>query len=232
MDDVSEVFRSRGIGELASRAFHEFNNVADYVWKAPRLIEHETKLELKKLDRYFPDRPDLAEQRWKMEEHKLASVFPFLIAVGNLYSVVSLFEVYLLLLQTLVNNGSAIPQDCQKKQGAARALCLLKSIGVAFESSTLNQPIQAAFKIRNCLVHAGGLLSQSRDEKELRRIVAQRTFLTDMHKSANANEVSIAQSTLGERLRITNAYSFLLVSYVRDFYLDICERTDNLVSIP
>jgi hypothetical protein len=39
---------------LAHSAYSEFGDIADYVWKSPRLIEAETKLEIEKLKAYFP----------------------------------------------------------------------------------------------------------------------------------------------------------------------------------
>ena len=45
------------LDELATYARIEFEGVSDYIWKSPRLIEHETELELQKLPMYFPNDP-------------------------------------------------------------------------------------------------------------------------------------------------------------------------------
>ena len=66
--------------KIADRAYLEFTDVADYIWKSPRLIEHETKIETRKLKDYFPNNEEHAKLRWHFESNKLNSVFPYLIA--------------------------------------------------------------------------------------------------------------------------------------------------------
>ena len=58
--------------------------------------------------------------RWRRESEKLTRVFPYLIAVGNLFSVVSLFESYLLLLGGKLQDHSGIPLGSVKGQGVTR----------------------------------------------------------------------------------------------------------------
>jgi hypothetical protein len=83
---------------LSASAQLEFEDVADFLWKVPRFIEHERQLELTKLDDYFPDNPELRERRWMFEFSKLNHTFQYLVATGNLFCAVSLFETYLLVL--------------------------------------------------------------------------------------------------------------------------------------
>jgi hypothetical protein len=85
---------TKEIDRIAESAYREFSNAADYVWKTPRFIEKEYNDELEKL----PDDEELARLRWRLESTKLKHVFPFLLATGNLFSVTSLFETYLLRL--------------------------------------------------------------------------------------------------------------------------------------
>jgi hypothetical protein len=61
--------------ELASRATAEFENVSDFVWKAPRLIETERQIEREKLDRYFPDDQESRDRRWRAESQNLDHTF-------------------------------------------------------------------------------------------------------------------------------------------------------------
>ncbi|WOJ88836.1 hypothetical protein RZS28_13605 [Methylocapsa polymorpha] len=88
---------------LASQAFSEFSEAADYYWKSARLIDSELKSEALKLSDYYPlsgeEKADriaikLRKFRWTREHRKLTGVFPYLIAAGNLFSCVSLFEVF------------------------------------------------------------------------------------------------------------------------------------------
>lgn len=40
--------------DITDRAYREFTDVADYIWKSPKLIRHETELETQKIKDYFP----------------------------------------------------------------------------------------------------------------------------------------------------------------------------------
>jgi hypothetical protein len=221
--------RSGELHSLAWKAHDEFNNVADYIWKSPRLIEHEAELERKKLDIYFKDRPDLAKLRWQHESHKLTSVFPYLIAVGNLITVMSLLEIYLLLLQTQLKKHVSIPEPSLKGQGTSRWLGYLKAIGIDVSSIARHEQVQTASRIRNCLVHAAGVLSNSRNEKELRQIQSTKVYVAPEHrKSENENELlRIVTTQLGDRLQITNDYSHVSSSYARDYFIGICKAIDD-----
>jgi hypothetical protein len=87
-----------------------------------------------------------------------------------------------------------------------RSINYLKKKGVDVASIALYEQAQAAMRIRNCLVHAAGMLSSARDEKELRRIQANRIYLApDLRKKSIEEKVVIVRDTpLGDRLQITN----------------------------
>ena len=168
MNDVSLTLSGQ-LDELAIYARIEFEGVSDYIWKDPRLIEHETELELQKLPLYFPNDPQIAALRWHRESEKLTRVFPYLIAAGNLFSVVSLFESYLLLLGGNLQNHSGIPLDSVKGQGATRLFNYFKKIiKLPPDAVPLYEQVQAAVKIRNCLAHASGMLAWSRERGALK----------------------------------------------------------------
>ena len=93
---------------IASNASWEFSQISDYIWKSPRLLDQETKLENQKIAEYFPDDPKLAELRWQRESPKIDKVFPYLIALGNMFSVMSTFEVYLLIISNLITLESKL----------------------------------------------------------------------------------------------------------------------------
>ena len=97
------------LGELEWKAVHELNDVSDYIYKSPRLLKHERTLEQQKLDAYFPDGGINADIRWRYESKKLNETFPRLIAVGNLFAVLSIFENYVLLL---LKNPARTRRDC------------------------------------------------------------------------------------------------------------------------
>jgi hypothetical protein len=214
--------------KLAIRAHDEFSTVADYIWKAPRLIKYERELELSKLPIYFPDNKDLAEWRWRHESNKLDRTFPFLIAVGNLFTAASLFEIYLLMLSKDLEAKCEVKINSVRGQGSSKIFNYMKLIGIKYNAIELYKQIDAALKIRNCLVHASGILTWSRDELELRRIYNTRTFLSNEHRKNHANEniepdeVTIIKNEFGDRMQISNMYSFLVCCYFRDYFMELC----------
>lgn len=210
------------------RAYQEFSDIADYIWKAPRLLDHEREVELDKLPEFYPKDPETAEERWRRESRKLDSIFPYLIATGNLFSVTSLFEAYLILLAQDLEKSTGVSISSARGQGASRIFNYLKLIGIKFSSVELYHQMDAALQIRNCLVHASGILSWSRYENELRRIQKSGVFLSPDHRSrrnankGEINEVQIVESHLGDRIQITNKYSWLACWYFRDYFMGLC----------
>jgi hypothetical protein len=220
--------KQTAVGCLAKEAYLEFNDVADFIWKAPSLIEHQEEIERAKLREYFPNDIKKQSWRWWYESSKLKGIFPFLISVGNVFSVVSLFETDLLRLCLLVQGFSGVRLRDTKGQGVYRSLEYLRRMGVGTTHSQFSTPVDAALKIRNCLVHASGFLSYSREEEELKRIVKSRTFLVGKHRNAKDDDpVRIIQSDLGVRLHITNEYPWLLSMYLRDFFLELCRLAES-----
>jgi hypothetical protein len=86
----------------------------------------------------------------------------------------------------------------------------------------LSTQVDAALKIRNCLMHASGLLAHSRDAEELRRILKSGTFLLREHRKEKGL-LRIVETGVGQRLQVANDYPWLLSSYLRDFFLDLCQ---------
>jgi len=221
------------IQKLSKTAQIEFSDSSDYIWKSPRLLQKEHEIELDKLSKYFPGRPDLAELRWKFESEKLNSIFPYLISTGNLYSVTSLFETYLLRLSKELEKGLSKNLSEYKGQGFQRIFKFLKDANPNIEKSVLRQQVDAAIKIRNCLAHASGLLPWSRNEAELRQIKEKSIFLSKEHRDRNVGNndffemVSIVPSWLGDRIQITNQYSWTVCIYFREFFVDLCNIFTN-----
>lgn len=222
------------LAELATSAQREFEDVGDYIWKSPRLIEHEMKLEKSKLNIYFkglPDESKFQRFRWHRESHKLHHTFPYLISVGNLLSLLSLFESYLLLLAAELQAHTKVPLSSSKGQGVNKLFNYIKSLGIKFEEIPIYEQIQSAIRIRNCLAHASGMLSWSRDSHQLRIIQSNGLYLSREHRIMRTqqgrefHEILIVNTELGERISVDNKYCHVLCSYLISFYCELCTST-------
>jgi hypothetical protein len=227
IEDPSPIADPR-VRPVAMEAYEVFNDVLDYVWKAPSLIEHQKEIELRKLSEFQPDESWIRDFRWHLESKKLHQVFPWLMASGNLFTVVSLFEVYLLRIARIVEThaaaGASVPQ---RSQGVQRAMAVLRGAGIEPSGVRLWPQVEAALKIRHCLMHAGGILVNSRDEREIQRLAASHTYLAPEHRQRRIPDeppmVSIVYNTaLGDRLEITNYYAWLAAAYLRDAFTILC----------
>jgi hypothetical protein len=227
---------TKRLAELANHAHHEFVDVSDYVWKSHRLIDHEKELELSKLDAYFPNQPDYQKSRWELESNKFENTFPYLISVGNLFSVLSLFESYLLLLASELELDAKVSLSATSGQGVTKLFKFMKSLGVDFEQIALYEQIQAAIRIRNCFAHASGMLSKSRESHELRRLQVTGSYLSREHRIRRIelcrefDEIRITSSYLGDRLRLDNQYCHVLCSYLQTFFVELCDVADLTLS--
>ena len=218
------------IEQLRERASREFWDITDFIWKAPHLIDHEAKLEAKKLDAYFPDKSINRSRRKESETRKLEGTFPYMISTGNLFSVISVFETYLLLLagELQVLTGLQIADVKGSRQGINKLFSYFQMCGVPPESVPNHAQILAAIKIRNCLMHASGILSWSKDEEDLRRIERSMLFLPkedrERHRKSMKVEpfVKIVSSSLGDRIVIQNIYAYYLSSYLREYFMKLC----------
>jgi hypothetical protein len=232
MKSKSSSFSERVL-ELESAAFFEFNNLADYVWKSPRLLEHETALEQKKLARYFPDDSKTAEMRWKHESHKLTRVFPYLIAVGNLYSATSLFESYMLLLADILQDRSGVQIDTARGLGITKFFSYFKSQGLRPSHIPLFEQVSAGIRIRNCFAHASGMLAWSRNEKELRRLQSGGVYLSLDHRKRRISlggrfdDILITNTPLGGKLQISNNYPHVVTNYFREYFSELCKAVED-----
>jgi len=89
----------------------------------------------------------------------------------------------------------------------------------------------AALKFRICLVHAGGELSWSRDETELRRIMNSKNHLAAEFRD-NAREKPLVQrnsGVIGDRLHIENEYSHMAYAYLRDHFCSLASAVRTCV---
>ena len=221
---------------IANNASWEFSQISDYIWKSPRLLDQETKLENQKIAEYFPDDPKLAELRWQRESHKIDKVFPYLIALGNMFSVMSTFESYLLIISNELEKDTGVKVSSVSGSGINRIFSYFRSIDIDIERIDLFHQIDAAIKVRNCLSHASGILSWSRDETELRRIQRSGTYLSRedrlRRKKMNGiySELVIVSSAFGDRIQIENKYALVLTSYLRRYLAGLCQSSILLSS--
>jgi len=213
--------------DFADGVIRAFSDITDFFWKSPSLIETQEKIELEKLrDYYSPEASVTRDLRWQGESRKLYHVFPFLLATGNLFTIVSLFEVHLLYLAKLVeNHHTAMLSQTQAEQGVRKVLKYLRQVGADPSQLVLWPQVDAALKIRNCFMHASGLLAWAREEQELRRIVQSRTYYSREQRQKNKKKsliVAIAETPLGDRIQITNEYPWWLTIYFRDYLVELC----------
>ena|ERR1035437_4158048 len=142
-----------------------------------------------------------------------------------------MLEIYLLSLHKTIKGSLSIDEAGIRGQGATRVFNYLRAAGVAVSSVDLYSQVQAALQIRNCLLHAGGLLADSRNDKEIRRIVSDMTYLsTQSRKKDSIYKVGIGLSSFGEQIQITNNYSYLVSVYARDHFLSLCCKIDETFS--
>jgi hypothetical protein len=235
MDEESKKRQLDILETLSKGAYREFNDVSDYIWKSPNLIHHETKVEVEKLKEYFPNNFEGAKIRWRFESQKLNNVFPYLIAVGNLFNVLSLFESYLLLLASEIEKSTNVSINSIRGQGINRLFNYFRRLGIDLEQIEPYHQVQVAIKVRNCLVHASGLLAWSREEKELKRIKKSNSFLSKQHRNLRQtqgsafDEITIVASSLGDRLQIKNEYALVVSWYLRDFFAGLCQEWALLI---
>ena len=219
---------------LASLASREFSDTLDFVWKSPRFLRDERGREMRKAIKYFPGDIRMSLLRWRHHKHRLNNVFPYLVATGNLFCVMSLFEVYMLRLARTLEEIVGKELKEASGQGVQRVLNFLRDCGIRTNEISLWPQIDAALKIRNCLAHADGLLQWSRDEQEIRRIARSGTFLKYQERAKKRTpqgefyDVMIVSSDVGDRITISPLYAWLVTYYCRDYFIELCSMADNI----
>jgi hypothetical protein len=227
------------LGELEWKAFNELNDVSDYIYKSPRLLRHEATLEQYKLDTYFPDGGETADIRWHHESKKLNETFPRLIAVGNLFAVLSIFENYVLLLLKILQEHDATVPKHDLSQGLTAYLKATKAYGAEPYDAKYYEQVCAAISIRNCLMHAKGLLAAFRKADALKTLISQRRFLcsdnrkrrAERGRSSGSDVVTIEDSELGDQLVITNDYSHLVCHYLTEYFRALCGTLNPITAL-
>lgn len=68
-----------------------------------------------------------------------------------------------------------------KGRGTSKILAFLEASGIDTFKLSYYREVQVSLRVRNCLIHAEGLLELDKDEKSLRRIVAKGRYLSPEH---------------------------------------------------
>ncbi|MNE76792.1 hypothetical protein D3C80_1730520 [compost metagenome] len=106
-----------------------------------------------------------------------------------------------------------------KGAGSEKIFNYFRKLGIPPENIAMHEPIKCAQKIRNCLMHAGGLLQLSKDADTIRTIVERKSYLCseDRGRYINSSEtelVSIGFYFIGEKVSIEHNYPHLLCNYI------------------
>ena len=228
-DGLSERAGAEKYDFIKWNLYSEFDDIGDYIWKSPEFIQSQTEIEKQKMKEYFPKGGMSATWRSFFESNKLTNVFPYMIAVGNFFVAMSVFEWYLFMITTELGKdiGKAVASSSERSASVSSRLNYLQTCDVA--PKELSAQIRAAVTIRNGLSHAGGMLSWSkRSQRELVRLVKTKEFLSPEgqaggNKTEEPEYIFVHRHEFGDRLIITNNYSFLLTSYLKRYLFETCE---------
>lgn len=212
--------------KIAQEIIEEFMRVSDCIWKSPNVIEQALEREQGIIDDLIvEDQVYIASLRYAEEFKKLNHTFPKLIATGNLFSVLSLFESYIYRLALLIHSKKNQDTDIDKylKKGVTKLFDYINDYSINIKEIKLFSQIDASIKIRNSLIHANGLLNWMSNKKsaEVQRIVLINQYLIDSHKKSG-HSVKIINTLHGEQLQINNDYVFTASAYMRNFLLELC----------
>ena len=115
-------------------------------------------------------------------------------------------------------------------RGVPDHLKATKAYGAEPYNAKYYEQVLTAISVRNCLMHAKGLLAAFRQAEALRtRIIHCKFLSSDLRKRRSeqerfsaSDEVTIEGTGLGEQLVITNGYAHLACSYLRDYFCALC----------
>jgi hypothetical protein len=232
-DDWSLAFNE--MRPFARSAHQHFNDVLDYVWKSPTLIDSQRRVEARKRTKYFPlkgnpdadaDALQLRLIRKVIHDERFKTVYPRMIASANLFAILSLYEYYFLALCKNVEQGTGRRMS-DKERGIHGLRRYIRNMGVELSRVPFDRQILAAIGIRNCLVHANGVLAWSSSEAKIRNIITTLEFLSPRtvgrlkERNENSNHVVIEDSPVGERIRISNDYAHLVAGFARDHFCHV-----------
>lgn len=222
----------------AAEVFGEFSALADYIFKSPRFLAAEEKIEKEKLDSYFPP-DDLSEenQRYRarratLEFGNIYLRFPIFQRTSNLLIATSLFEHHMTRLVRL--ECARKSRNIRKDAGVAEALSQISKWEALFDDEEMLEPVKAIIKIRNRLVHSGGLLSDTAKCAEVREVIQSKAYASPWHRQHWATNfpefepVSIMSRSDGDWIRMDENFAHMACGYFRDLHFGACVALDPL----
>jgi hypothetical protein len=221
--------------ELGQKFYHDFNDLVDFVWKLPEFVKQQRSSEAGKLEEYFPlsgnqeqDREALLLRGMRTQLHcrRLNEVFPDSVASASFLIGVSWHERNLLLLCKKLS--AKLTTDMQKVHGIGGLWKFLQMSGVPAEHSRSFEEVKVAYEIRNCLIHAGGLVEFSNSTSKLTSIVDGKTYLPDRLRAKPQTKnwnprVDLVGSELGDTVRLNAAYAYLATNLLKENACDLCD---------
>jgi hypothetical protein len=222
----------------ATEVFAEFDALSDYIFKSPRFLAAEEKIEKEKLDAYFPP-DDLSEtnqryraRRAELEFGNIYLRFPIFQRTSNLLIATSLFEHHLTKLMRLEADRAS--RNVRSGAGVVEALTHIGDWSETFNQEEMLAPVQAIIKIRNRLVHSGGRLSDGAKCREARQIIAEKTYASPWHREHWAENfpelqpISITSQSDGDWIRLSENFPHLVCGYFRELHFGACVALDPL----
>lgn len=218
---------------IRESSIFEWLDVGDFVYKSKSSIDQEKKIEQGKIDSYFPagidERTDnLRRLRAERAAQRLEHTYPYMLATGNFYAVLSLLEAFILLLTK--ETSVLFDQDYRDAAGMGleKMYNHLRGVGIDLNKAKHYQAISSAFTFRNCLIHCGGVLQLSREREKIKRILSQRQHLSGVARQNSKNpnhEVNniafIGDGNFGERLLINNDYAYAVSCYASEYFSSV-----------
>ena len=216
------------IDAVAKGALSEFSDAGDFAWKVPSFIALQRRIEGKTLREEMT--AEVRQLRFRLEGRKLFEVFPYLLTNGTRFTIISLFEAYLFRLVLLLERQTGRSRTEARGQGAEQAFAFFRLCGIVPHRISLWPQIGAMLKIRNCMMHASGVLAHSRDRQEIHRLIRSEAFLDEKHRGKDPDEplLEIRDSSMGPRLHVSYQYPWLVTAYCRDFIIEACELAKEL----
>lgn len=221
------------IQRIRESSIFEWLDIGDFVFKSKSSIEQERKIEQIKINDYFPAGIDeqtntLRRLRTERAVQRIEHTYPYMLATGNFYAVLSSLEIFLLMI--VKETSVLFDQDYRGATGVGleKIYNHLRGVGIDLNKAENYQAVSSAFTFRNCLIHCGGVLELSRDGEKIKRILSQRQHLSGVAKE-NAKEEShsvngiafIDQGSFGERLLINNDYAHLASCYASAYFSSV-----------
>ncbi|MBI5874957.1 MAG: hypothetical protein HZB81_03790 [Deltaproteobacteria bacterium] len=213
----------------------EFESLADCIWKFNLHIADLRKEEMGKLDLYFPNDPKVQMWRWKHESRLLEYVFPKALNYSFAVFVYIEIETRLMRLCNLLQEEFKLPIKATdlRGQGTEKYIEYLnKLIGISNDEIALLDAIRSLGKIRNCIVHTNGFIGESKDNKEIERIIQKELYLKEQDRNNPKRErkLVVIEKMAGEhRLKVDMHYPFLSCAYARDFFIELYELIQKQV---